>query len=355
MSAVLELNRALLVSRAEMAAAAVRGDGSEASGQPSRTSLLEGLLARVSIPKRDWERLVISVVPAVSVGASPAEYVDPNTERGREIVRRTAELKASIERGTSTAFYRVGVVQSVVFHAAVAGQPPTPYFLVDLGDSKETFTLKQCHERPHESPDDEISLLTKLMIMYGKPLLSADRHSTLSEHLQCLKQHSSGVGAAGSIPAGCFAFSSTQAAFRSDGSTNVPDTQAQKQKGSSSDAEVFLVRQQRELIQQLKQDVEQKNRELYQMSLQMRAQQQQADDEVKRLAAQLQSLAEMHGQKIKEHELREAKMRPLIDAVKPLNQLLKLAREKLGMPQGSLEAVERALREASVVPRGAPS
>lgn len=351
MTALLELNKSLLIGRSDLlsaiesdAIAAFSATQSASAAPPAASpSLVEGLLVRVTLPKREWERLVVSVIPYVAVGASPTAHVDAHTERGRAIAQKTLELRSSIEKGTVTAFYRVGVLKSVVFHTATAGQAPTPYFLVDLGDCQETFTQKQIAEQPlHERTDDELSMLLSLCTLFSKPTHSMELHRVLATTLQRIRQRS-GVASSASAP-GHFTFSSSSSGL------NAPKT-------TSSGAEVdgnaaALLAQQRELIQQLKHDVEQKNKDLYQMTLQMRAHKAKSDEDAAALHSQIQTLSDLHTKTLKSQEEREAKLRPLIETVRPLHGLLKLAREKLGMPQGSLEAIERALREATVVPRG---
>jgi hypothetical protein len=355
MTVVADLNKTLLLSRSELLAA-IEADAATAAGVSlvgaSPAVSVEGLLVRVTVPKREWERLVVAVLPFVAVGASPTEHIDPTTDRGKTLAKKQSELRSSIEKGSITSFCRVGVLKSVVFHVAAPGQAPTPYLLVDLGDCEETFTVKQIHDRPQEAADDELTLHIKLQSLFGKRAHSMEQHRVLSAVAAGVRQRvaasSSSAPPQAGIAPGQFKLTTSGTLPHSDASAT---SSAEIGSGGSS----TLVLQQRELIQQLKQALEQKNRDLYQTTLQMRAHQQQSDERAKELSAQIQSLADLNRKQMSEHEAKEGKMKLLVDTVRPLHALLKLAREKLSIPQGSPEVIERALREATVVPRAAPA
>jgi hypothetical protein len=354
MTVVADLNKTLLLSRSELLAA-IEADAATAAGVSlvgaSPAVSVEGLLVRVTVPKREWERLVVAVLPFVAVGASPTEHIDPTTDRGKTLAKKQSELRSLIEKGSITSFCRVGALKSVVFHVAAPGQAPTPYFLVDLGDCEETFTAKQVHDRPQEAADDELTLHIKLQSLFGKRAHSMEQHRVLSAAAAGVRQRvaaSSSAPPQAGIAPGQFKLTTSGTLLHSDASAT---SSAEIGSGGSSS----LVLQQRELIQQLKQALEQKNRDLYQTTLQMRAYQQQSDERAKELSAQIQSLADLNRKQMSEHEAKEGKMKLLVDTVRPLHALLKLAREKLSIPQGSPEEIERALREATVVPRAAPA
>ncbi|CUG23525.1 Hypothetical protein, putative [Bodo saltans] len=358
MAALPELNKQLLLSRSELIAAIESGAEAAAGlGTSSSSSALsvEGLLVRVTVPKREWERLIIAVLPFVDVGASPSEHIDPATERGKVLAKKQADLRSSIEKGTATSFCRVGVVRSVVFHVVAAGQPPTPYFLVDLGDCEETFTTKQIHERPQDTTDAEIALLVKLMALLGKRPHSMEQCRLLLASVAAIRQRASASTSSSSsmgIGPGQFKLSSSAALHNTSEASSAALSGDQDNNNSNN---MLIIQQQRDLIQQLKQELEQKNRDLYQTTLQMRAQQQQSEAHAKELSAQIQNLADLHQKQAADHEVKEGKMKLLLDTVRQLHVILKLAREKLNLPQGSPEAIERALREATVVPRGQTS